>query len=77
MYKLKACLLGACLDWILLEANFESVETMLALNMYSPDALHACKTHMLVKMGVPAACCFAVTFSALSLTHMHADRALK
>ena len=41
--------------------------------MYSPDAVNACKTHMSVKMGVPAACCFAATSSALSLTHMHAE----
>ena len=64
-------------DWLLLEGNFESVESMLALNMYSPNAVYACKTYMLVKMGVPAACCFAITFSALSLTHVHADCALK
>ena len=34
-------------DWLLLQAKFESVETMLALNMYSP--IYACKTYMLVK----------------------------
>ena len=53
------------------------VETMLALNMYSPNAVYACKTYTLQKMGVIDACCLAITFSALSLTLMHADRALK
>ena len=42
-------------DWVLLEANFESVETRLALNMYSPNAVYACKTYMLVKDG--CTCC--------------------
>ena len=59
------------------QVRIESVESMLALNMYSPNAVYACKTYMLVKMGVPAACCSAVTFSALSLTHVHADCVLK
>ena len=31
-------------DWLLLEANFESVETMLALSMHSPNAVYASKS---------------------------------
>ena len=62
-------------DWPLPEGNFESAETLLAMN--SPNAVHARKPYMLVKLCVPAACCFAITLSALSLTYMHADPALR
>ena len=45
---------------------------MLAVHMYNPNVVYACKTYMLVKMGVSAACCHVVIFSALSVTHIHA-----
>jgi hypothetical protein len=46
-------------------------------NNFNPNAVYARKPYMLVKLCVPAACCFAVTFSALSLTYMHAVEAVQ
>ena len=50
-------------DWLLPEANFESAETLLAIN--STNAVYACKPYMLLKL------CVCLLLAVLQLPTLH------